>query len=1030
MLPADPSLSVAERVDAACDRFESEWKSGGRPKIDDYVSAAPETDREELQRALLALEAELQGSADEDAPVTRSGERAEGKLTHLITVDQVDNTAPPAKKIGRFELRTVLGSGAFGKVYRAFDPQLGREVALKVPLASTVSSEKERAQFLKEARSAATINHPNVCQVHEVGEADGRPYIVMALVRGKSLADMLKARKEPLPEKQAALVVRKIALALATAHASGVIHRDLKPANVMFDRERKDIIVMDFGLARGPRLGDARGTKSGVIMGTPSYMSPEQARGDSKGVGPAADIFSLGVILYELLTGTRPFTGTATEVIAKILHIEPEKPSTVRPDIDPRLESICLKAMAKDQSVRFGSMKEFAAALDAVLRKPAPAGPAVETARANTTRHDGDDESNSTRNDFAEVFAALSDDLKQARVETAAAVEAAIAKHRTPRWIVLLIGLFFAGGLMALTGVIFFTRSDKVKVDLAVIINDVDLKDSSLSFFLDDEPVPADALAKPVELKPGVHIFTVKRDQEIVKRVEIRVAGGGKPGTKVEDITPGSRLVLASDDLARWQGTWRCIDGSQGEKYYSPEQLKYGAHYQFMSGNGRLLQLPAFDNRVNRWGGTIQLSANGHFDCDDFRYEAGKVTYRQSGHYEFVGDNLRVIYRFGLAGRPIERARWSDRGQDHVIYFEYRKLTPEDDIALWQGRWRCEGEKSLGGAWTPEQLQAAGKVMEVKNNRLVIERTIDGRFGRYTGTFKLNPAASPKEFDWEGTGPRGAKIRLQGVYEFAGDRLRFIYRSTPIESPPIRAGWADELQSGVWVEFVRVGMGDGFVPLFNGKDLTGWTLESGDQDNWTVRDGVLVASTPADNPYQTWLLSDKEYGNCVVRYEFKALSEDAESGFALRALPGERQPGEVGMGTSMKPTHFQIKICGSGNTQDGVATQTGMVQGTINTHLAPNAVIPSNARGKQKPDGEWNFMEVEIREQKLLVRLNGEVVVDGNLDDLIARGSKAPALLRRGGRIGFSRRRGTVQFRNILIMELDDGSVPPSYGKD
>jgi serine/threonine protein kinase len=136
-------------------------------------------------------------------------------------------------------------------VYRAFDPQLGREVAVKVPLASTVQSEKERAQFLKEARSAANINHPNVCQVHEVGEADGRPYIVMALVPGLSLADMVKARKEPLPEKQAALIVRKVALALAAAHEKGVVHRDLKPANVMFDRERKDIVVMDFGLARG-----------------------------------------------------------------------------------------------------------------------------------------------------------------------------------------------------------------------------------------------------------------------------------------------------------------------------------------------------------------------------------------------------------------------------------------------------------------------------------------------------------------------------------------------------------------------------------------------------------------------------------------------------------------------------------------------------------------------------------------------------------------------------------------------------------
>lgn len=590
MLPADPTLSVAERVDAACDRFESEWKGGVRPKIDDYVAAAPESDREELRQALLALEVELQGRSAADTSATRSSARADGKPAPVMTVDHVQNPAPTAKAIGRFELRGVLGSGAFGKVYRAFDPQLGREVALKVPLAAAVQSEKERAQFLKEARSAAAINHPNVCQVHEVGEADGRPYIVMALVRGQSLADTLKARKEPLPEKQAALVARKIALALAAAHDSGIVHRDLKPANVMFDRERKDIVVMDFGLARGPKLGDARGTQSGVIMGTPAYMSPEQARGDSKGVGPAGDIFSLGVILYELLTGTRPFTGTATEVIGKILHVEPKKPSTVRPGIDPRLESACLKAMAKDPAARFASMKEFAAALDAVLRKPAPTGPAVETARANTTRREGEDESTSTRTNLAEVFAALSDDRKQARVETAAAVEAAIAKHRTPRWIFLLVGLFALSGFTALAGIVFFTRSDTVKVDLTIVLKDVDLADKSLTFILDDEPISADTLAKPVELKPGVHIFTVKRGKEIVKRVEFRVEGGRNPGIKVEDITPPpvptrqmpvwTPLIRSADELVEGETTTPKAEG-RAVKFEDGNLILQGAGASF-----------------------------------------------------------------------------------------------------------------------------------------------------------------------------------------------------------------------------------------------------------------------------------------------------------------------------------------------------------------------------------------------------------------------------------------------------------------
>ncbi len=583
----DPSLSIAQRIDLACDHFEAEWKAGKHPKIADFVAAAPQSDQIELRQVLLAIELELQGRGEADTSVTQSSVRNPVDISLAATALQAATSSDGLKKIGRFDLRGVLGSGAFGKVYRAFDSKLGREVAIKVPMDSTVKTDAERVQFLKEARAIATINHPNVCQVFEVGEFGDRPYIVMALVPGLSLADALKSRKSPLPQKQIAMIIRKIASALAAAHEKGIVHRDLKPANIMFDRDRKDIVVMDFGLARGPQLADARSTQSGVIMGTPAYMSPEQARGDAKGVGPSGDVFSLGVILYEMLTGSRPFVGTATEVIGQILHVEPERPSQRRAGIDPRMESICLKAMAKDPATRFSTMKEFAAAIDPLSRESTATSSPGETAKVEKTRGGmGEPESTGDSN-LAEVFAVMSAERKKSQAETAAVVEAAIRKTRTPRWILIALGLIGIFGIATLAGLIFFTKSGPVTV--TVELNDIDLTDQSLSFLLDDQPISAETLANPIELKPGEHILVVKRGEIVVKRMRLNVTGGRNPGIKVKDITPEpptnrnivwTPLIRSAEELVEGDTTSRNADG-RSVKFQDGMLILNGANASF-----------------------------------------------------------------------------------------------------------------------------------------------------------------------------------------------------------------------------------------------------------------------------------------------------------------------------------------------------------------------------------------------------------------------------------------------------------------
>jgi serine/threonine protein kinase len=266
-------------------------------------------------------------------------------------------------------LLKTLGQGGMGAVYLAHDTQLDRQVALKIPQLGDVQDAISRERFLREARAAAALHHANVCPIYDVGDINGVPYLTMAHIAGQPLSALLPRNgAKNLPQREAASIVQKTALALDEAHRLGIIHRDLKPGNIMID-SKGEPVVMDFGLARRSNA-DARLTSPGMVMGTPAYMSPEQARGDPDEMGPACDIYSLGVVLYELLTGQLPFVGDTLSVLSQLVTDEPKPPSVLRPDVDPRLEDICLKAMSKKPEARFPSMAEFGSALGSHLDSP------------------------------------------------------------------------------------------------------------------------------------------------------------------------------------------------------------------------------------------------------------------------------------------------------------------------------------------------------------------------------------------------------------------------------------------------------------------------------------------------------------------------------------------------------------------------------------------------------------------------------------------------------------------------------------
>ncbi len=367
-LPADEPTRRAALVELVKIDLERQWRAGRAALVEDYVRRYPALGP--ATATLVRAEIEARGQAGAAAPRDEFHRRfpdlfsSDGAPTlpapNPTVTEPPSPVAPLPERFGRYHLLRPLGRGGMGAVYLARDTELDRLVALKVPNLETGDPEAAE-RFTREAKAAATIEHPNVCRVYDVGRIDGRQYLTMAFVDGRTLADAM--REDPPGPRQAVELVRTVARAVAEAHRRGVVHRDLNPGNIHLPPAGEPLGT-DLGLARRESAADPRLTETGAALGTPLYMSPEQMTGDTARVGPASDVYSLGVVLYELLAGRPPFGTARSTLFTSTLTETPPGPSRVRPGVDPGLDDIVLRALGKTPEDRYPTMAAFAEALD------------------------------------------------------------------------------------------------------------------------------------------------------------------------------------------------------------------------------------------------------------------------------------------------------------------------------------------------------------------------------------------------------------------------------------------------------------------------------------------------------------------------------------------------------------------------------------------------------------------------------------------------------------------------------------------
>ncbi len=952
-------------------------------------------------------------------------------------------------QFGRYQVEKLLGRGAMGAVYLATDTQLDRPVALKVPRVSAAGSVKLLKRLEVEAKAAAKLNHPNICGVYDYGVLNDTHYIALQYVQGQDLKSWLKAWGKPLEPQDAVELMLVLLEAVGEAHRKGIIHRDLKPENIMLKAGDGAPVIMDFGLARQSQGSTNASLTQGAVVGTALYMSPEQVNGKAEGIDHQTDIYALGIILFELLTGAWPFTGTAFEVMGQKTIQDPPTPLEIDAKLPPQLAAVCLKMITRKKDERYRSCADVAAALKAV------------DFDAPVTPESGNEQR-------APLSAPAPGLLPRIVVEQTPAVtprRAAAGRRRTTpgrwssswdwwnrqsggvRWS-LLGG---AAGALLLLAVVFLLPTPvgtlRIEIEDPAIL--VRLDGESITIDNDGQPIRVAATAKhTLEIEQNGTIVDAATQEVVLRRGEQRllkvsllngqvtinglpVAATSTPAapgttTGLTALPPGVPAIApavpaTSVAASEWPAGMQGGHAGQVRAFTS-----LGMKFCWCPPGTFLMGSKSFNWKANA-NETPQVEVTltkgfwmGQTEVTQFQWQqimssspwVGKHHYRVGPLYPatFVNRDDAVTFcrklteRERAAGRisadqiyslPSE-AQWEyacRAGTTTTWYFgnDDRKLV--DYAWCRENSWERERfahqvARKKPNAWNLYDMH--GNVSEwcAGDYEEQLKGGIDPGVSRGSGVPFLRSSA----YFHDAADSRAAKrqaYRLNGeFFDGIGFRvaLRSLARPSAAQPVPATVGATGQTSSGSGTATNG--------PFFNGKDLSGW---EGLPGYWQVEDGAIVGRCPAGQSVYTYLASERSYKNFELKFDARRRGGDSSIGVLFRSWIADR--------TKFKGYGPQVDIA----TPGGAFPVGSLVTEPNASPLAVKANLQAVTSLKRN---DFNRFHIRCVGQHVTIRVNNIVAVSGTYQ------------LPEAGRIAWPLDGGATEheivIRNIEFTELND----------